>query len=101
MVFALSGGMTAQERQAQALQSMDASDDAYCRKKADSTVTYDQCRKNRIGRCWRLNAAGRRGASVDLTAAVHPNGVHEYTLGQRHQIDVSMRTTSGYADVSG
>ena len=38
--------MTAQERQAQAIQNMDASDDAYCRKRADSTVTYDQCRKN-------------------------------------------------------
>jgi hypothetical protein len=38
--------MTAQERQAQLIQGMDASDDAYCRKRADSTVTYDQCRKN-------------------------------------------------------
>jgi hypothetical protein len=27
---------------------MDASDDEYCRKKADSTVSYDQCRKNPI-----------------------------------------------------
>ena len=52
--------MTAQERQAQAIQNMDASDDAYCRKRADSTVTYDQCRKNlyatapsRVGRAER------------------------------------------------
>ena len=30
--------MTAQERQAQALHNMDASDDAYCRKQADGTV---------------------------------------------------------------
>jgi hypothetical protein len=38
--------MTAQERQAQAIQNMDASDDTYCRKQADGTATYDECRKN-------------------------------------------------------
>ena len=46
MALALSGCMTAQEQQAQAIQRMDASDDAYCRQRADGTVTYDQCRKN-------------------------------------------------------
>jgi hypothetical protein len=46
IALALSGCMTAQEQQAQAVQRMDASNDAYCRKRADGTVTYDQCRKN-------------------------------------------------------
>jgi hypothetical protein len=46
IALALSGCMTARERQAQAIQNMDASDDAYCRKQADRTVNYDQCRKN-------------------------------------------------------
>jgi hypothetical protein len=46
IALALSGCMTAQERQAQAIQNMDASDNVYCRKQADGTATYDQCRKN-------------------------------------------------------
>jgi hypothetical protein len=46
IALALAGCVTAQEPQAQAVQNFDASDDAYCRKQADSTVNYDQCRKN-------------------------------------------------------
>jgi hypothetical protein len=46
VAFALTGCMTARERQAQAIHNMDASDDAYCRKQANSPVNYDQGRKN-------------------------------------------------------
>jgi hypothetical protein len=46
VAFALSGCMTAEQQQAKRLHDMDASDDAYCRQKADGTVSYEQCRKN-------------------------------------------------------
>ena len=59
--------MTAQERQAQAIQNMDASDDAYCRKRADSTVTYDQCRKNLMQ--LRQAEAASNAANAARTAA--------------------------------
>ena len=67
IALALSGCMTAQERQAQAIQNMDASDDAYCRKRADSTVTYDQCRKNLMQ--LRQAEAANNAANAARTAA--------------------------------
>ncbi len=63
--------MTAQERQAQAIQNTDASDDAYCRKQADGTVTYDQCRKNLM----QLRQAARK------CAAASNDQLHEHALG--------------------
>ncbi|MGO9401588.1 MAG: hypothetical protein ACLP19_27660 [Xanthobacteraceae bacterium] len=77
IVFTLSGCMTAQERQAQAIQNMDASDDAYCRRQADSTVTY---------------AAGRCGDPIKLTATNRTNGLSKHTLGRRRQNYLPMKS---------
>jgi hypothetical protein len=56
IAFALSGCMTAQEPQT--AQNMDASDDAYCRKQADSSVNYDQCRKSIMQQRQAANTVG-------------------------------------------
>jgi hypothetical protein len=64
--------MTAQERQAQAIQNMDASDDAYCRKRAVSTVTYDQCRKNLMQ--LRQAALAGGGGTVDVGSSMRQAG---------------------------
>jgi hypothetical protein len=58
IALALSGCMTGQEPQAQAVQNIDASDDAYCRKLADSTVSYDQCRKSLMQQWQAANSSG-------------------------------------------
>jgi hypothetical protein len=46
LALALSGCMTDEQQQAKALHEMDTGDDAFYRRKADATVTYDPCRKN-------------------------------------------------------
>jgi hypothetical protein len=66
--------MTAQGRQAQA---MDASDDAYCRKRADSTVAYDQCRKMQLRQAAKANPGA---GTVDVGGAMQQAGAHLQTL---------------------
>jgi hypothetical protein len=73
MALALSGCMTAQERQAQALHNMDASDDAYCRKQADGTVSYEQCRKNLL-QLRQANTAAPSAGTVDVGGAMQRAG---------------------------
>jgi hypothetical protein len=73
VAFTLTGCMTAQEQQAQAIQRMDASDDAYCRKQADSTVTYDQCRKN-LMQLRHTAMAGAGAGTVDLGSSMKQAG---------------------------
>jgi len=65
--------MTAQERQAQAIQNTDASDDAYCRKQADGTVTYDQCRKNLL-QLRQTTMAGAGAGTVDVGSSMRQAG---------------------------
>jgi hypothetical protein len=76
LAFALAGCMTAQERQAQAIQKMDASDDAYCRKQADGVhVTYERCRQNLIQ--LRQAAMQTPGAgTVDLGSSMKQAGAY-------------------------
>jgi hypothetical protein len=65
--------MTAQEQKAQAIQRVDASDDVYCRKRADGTVTYDQCRKNLLQ--LRQAALANPGAgTVDIAGPMQQAG---------------------------
>jgi hypothetical protein len=79
MALALSGCMTAQERQAQAVHNMDASDDAYCRKQADGTVTYDQCRKN-LMQLRQAGAANAGAGTVDIAGPMQQAGAHLQAL---------------------
>ena len=69
--------MTAQERQAQAIQKMDASDDAYCRKQADNVnVTYDQCRERLIRLRQAAMAGAGAAASVDVGSSMRQAGAY-------------------------
>jgi hypothetical protein len=67
------------KRQAQAIQRMDASDDAYCRKQADSTVTYDQCRKN-LMQLRHTAMAGASAGTVDLGSSMKEAGASPQAL---------------------
>ncbi len=75
IALAVSGCMTAQERQAQAIQKMDTSDDAYCRQKADATVTYDQCRRN-LMQLRQSAMAGAGAGSVDVGSSMKQAGAY-------------------------
>lgn len=77
LAIALSGCMTAQERYAQAIQKMDASDDVYCRKQADNvTVTYDQCRERLIRLRQAAMAGAGAAASVDVGSSMRQAGAY-------------------------